>query len=102
MQKRLLTMEQARRFLLRKQGLLGDWRFAGKEGALAYVRQAGCIQFDNETKYGTMINSGVHRGFSNEYDQDWFYFFKGSPTKDQAIRFGKMLSGKYGFKIYFQ
>ena len=56
----------------------------------------------NETKYGTMINSGVHRGFSNEYDQDWFYFFKGSPTKDQAIRFGKMLSEKYGFKIYFQ
>ena len=46
MQERLLTIEQARRFLLRKQGLLGDWRFAGKEGALAYVRQAGCIQFD--------------------------------------------------------
>lgn len=46
MQERQLTIEQARRFLLRKQGLLGDWRFAGKDGALAYVRQAGCIQFD--------------------------------------------------------
>ena len=41
-----ITKEQARRFLLRKQGLLGDYRFRGKEGILEYVRQAGCIQFD--------------------------------------------------------
>lgn len=41
-----LTKEQARRFLLAKHGLLGDYRFSGKEGALAYVRQAGCIQYD--------------------------------------------------------
>lgn len=41
-----LTKEQAWRFLLAKQGLLGDYRFSGKEGALAYVRQAGCIQYD--------------------------------------------------------
>lgn len=41
-----ITKEQARRFLLRKQGLLGDYRFQGKEGVLEYIRQAGCIQFD--------------------------------------------------------
>ena len=41
-----MTIEEVRRFLLRKQGLLGDRRFAGKEGVLAYVRQAGCIQYD--------------------------------------------------------
>lgn len=41
-----LTLRQARRFLLLHQGLLGPHRFAGEEGALAYVRQAGCIQFD--------------------------------------------------------
>ena len=41
-----LTKEQARRFLLAKQGLLGAYRFIGKAGAYAYVRQAGCIQFD--------------------------------------------------------
>ena len=41
-----LTKEMARRFLLAKQGLLGDYRFSGKEGAFAYVRQAGCIQYD--------------------------------------------------------
>ena len=41
-----LTNRQARRFLLLKHGLLGDYRFIGKQGALEYVRQTGCIQFD--------------------------------------------------------
>ena len=41
-----LTARQARRFLLLHHGLLGPHRFAGKDGALAFVRQAGCIQFD--------------------------------------------------------
>ena len=41
-----LTNKQARRFLLLKQGLLGGYRFEGKEGALRFVRQCGCIQFD--------------------------------------------------------
>ena len=41
-----LTNRQARQFMLLKQGLLGKYRFVGKQGAFAYVRQAGCIQFD--------------------------------------------------------
>lgn len=41
-----LTNQQARRFILLKQGLLGEHRFVDKPGALAFVRQAGCIQFD--------------------------------------------------------
>ena len=41
-----LTKAQARRFILAKQGLLGRCRFSGKEGALSYIRQAGCIQYD--------------------------------------------------------
>jgi hypothetical protein len=41
-----LTKVQARRFMLLKQGLIGDYRFIGKQGALEYVRQSGCIQFD--------------------------------------------------------
>ncbi len=41
-----LTREQARRFLLSVQGLLGRHRFSGKAGAYGYVRQAGCIQYD--------------------------------------------------------
>ena len=42
----VLTKTQAQTFVLAKQGLLGDYRFSGKEGAYAYVRQAGCIQYD--------------------------------------------------------
>lgn len=41
-----LTNLQARQFLLLKHGLLGSYQFSGKEGALDFVRQAGCIQFD--------------------------------------------------------
>ncbi len=41
-----ITKEQARQFILARQGLIGPHRFAGKEGACAFVRQAGCIQFD--------------------------------------------------------
>ena len=41
-----ITIEEARRFILGKQGLLGSHRFVGKEGALQYIQQAGCIQYD--------------------------------------------------------
>jgi len=41
-----LTKQQARRFLLRKHGLIGDYRFSSKQGILGFVEQAGCIQFD--------------------------------------------------------
>ena len=41
-----LTNEQARNFILLKHGLLGEYKFAGKQGVCDFVRQAGCIQFD--------------------------------------------------------
>lgn len=41
-----LTKQQARQFILTKQGLLGKYRFTGKKGAYDYIRQAGCIQYD--------------------------------------------------------
>lgn len=41
-----ITKQQARQFILARQGLIGSYRFTGKEGAYNYVRQAGCIQFD--------------------------------------------------------
>ena len=41
-----ISKQQARQFILIKQGLLGSYRFAGKDGAYSYVRQAGCIQYD--------------------------------------------------------
>jgi len=43
---RIITKQQARQFILAKQGLIGSYRFIGKTGAYDYVRQAGCIQFD--------------------------------------------------------
>ncbi len=42
----MLTKKQAQLFILAKQGLIGEYRFFGKEGAYDYVRQAGCIQYD--------------------------------------------------------
>ena len=41
-----ITPDQARQFILLRQGLIGEHRFIGKDGAYQYVRQAGCIQFD--------------------------------------------------------
>ncbi|WP_245947993.1 hypothetical protein [Paenibacillus sambharensis] len=41
-----LTKRQARQFLLLKHGLLGEYKFSGKQGVLDFVRQASCIQFD--------------------------------------------------------
>lgn len=42
----VLTNKQARRFMLLKQGLMGGYKFAGKQGVLDFIHQAGCIQFD--------------------------------------------------------
>jgi len=41
-----LTNRQARQFILLRQGLLGEYKFAEKQGVLDFIRQAGCIQFD--------------------------------------------------------
>ncbi|MDF2904684.1 MAG: hypothetical protein K0R34_5 [Herbinix sp.] len=42
----ILTKQQARMFLLRKHGLIGEHRFEGKEGVMDYIRSVGGIQFD--------------------------------------------------------
>ena len=64
-----MTREQARRFILSKQGLLGKYRFAGKSGAYEYIRQAGCIQYDPVDVCGKnaelTLQSRV-RGFTRE------------------------------------
>jgi uncharacterized protein YcaQ len=41
-----LTKTMAARFILLKQGLLGEYAFTGKDGVLSYVKQAGCVQYD--------------------------------------------------------
>jgi len=64
-----LTNEQARRFMLLKQGLLGDYRFSGKQSVLDYITQAGCIQFDPIDVCGRSPELVLHarvEGFAKE------------------------------------
>ena len=71
-----LTPEQAGRFILSRQGLLGKHRFAGKDGVCRYVRQAGCIQYDPVDVCGKnaelTLQSRV-KGFSKKMLADLLY-----------------------------
>lgn len=76
MEKRTFSRKQAARYLLWRQGLIGAHRFAGKSGALRFVRQAGCIQFDPVDVCGKnaelTLQSRV-KGFKKEYLYDLLY-----------------------------
>ena len=41
-----LTNTQARQFLLRRHGLIGDRIFSGCDGIMSFIRRVGCIQYD--------------------------------------------------------
>ncbi len=72
----LITKEQARCFILRKQGLLGKHRFIGKEGASQYVRQAGCIQYDPVDVCGKNAELTMQsrvRGFTKKHLEELLY-----------------------------
>ena len=73
---RIITQEQARQFILLQQGLLGEHRFIGKEGAYQYVRQAGCIQYDPVDVCGKnaelTLQSRV-KGFTKQMLDDLLY-----------------------------
>ena len=73
---RTITRAQARQFILSKQGLIGKYRFIGKEGAYAYVRQAGCIQFDPVDVCGKNAELTLFprvRGFTRQTLSDLLY-----------------------------
>ncbi len=71
-----ITLDQAGRFILCRQGLLGNYRFSGKDGACRYVRQAGCIQYDPVDVCGKnaelTLQSRV-KGFSRQMLADLLY-----------------------------
>ena len=71
-----ITNEHARQFILLKQGLIGAYRFIGKDGAYEYVRQAGCIQYDPVDVCGKnaelTLQSRV-KGFKKSMLQDLLY-----------------------------
>lgn len=71
-----ITREQARLFILSKQGLVGKHHFVGKEGACQFVRQAGCIQFDPVDVCGKNAELTLHsrvKGFSRQMLFDLLY-----------------------------
>ncbi|MDF2535645.1 MAG: hypothetical protein K0R18_1804, partial [Bacillales bacterium] len=47
-----ITKEEARKFILLKQGLLGKHKFHGQQGVYDFVRQAGCLQYDPIDPHG--------------------------------------------------
>ena len=71
-----MTKDQAKRFILSKQGLLGKYRFVGKQGAYQYIRQAGCIQYDTVDVCGKnaelTLQSRV-RGFTRKMLSELLY-----------------------------
>ena len=73
---RTITREQARQFILSRQGLLGKHRFIGKDGAYQAVRQAGCIQYDPVDVCGKnaelTLQSRV-KGFRKQMLEDLLY-----------------------------
>ncbi len=55
--------------MLRKQGLLGEYRFSGKQGVLDFIRQAGCVQFDPVDVCGKNAEIVLHsrvKGFTKQ------------------------------------
>lgn len=71
-----ISLGQARRFVLLQQGLLGGYRYAGKQGALDFVRHAGCIQFDPVDVCGKMAELTLQsrvKGFSKQQLNELLY-----------------------------
>lgn len=43
---KVISKEQAAVFMLKVQGLYGDYIYSGKEGILDFTKKAGCVQYD--------------------------------------------------------
>ncbi len=41
-----ISKDEAKKFLLRRQGLLGDYRYQAISGVVDYIKDIGCVQFD--------------------------------------------------------
>lgn len=86
-----LTNRQARQFLLLKHGLLGEYRFAGKQGIMAFARQVGCIQFDPIDvcgKNAELVLQSRIKGFTKTMLDDLLYkdrLLVDYPDKNLAI-----------------
>ncbi|MGG1518240.1 crosslink repair DNA glycosylase YcaQ family protein [Paenibacillus oryzisoli] len=71
-----LTIRQARQFMLLKHGLLGEYRFIGKQGILDFVRQASCLQYDPIDvcgKNAELVLQSRVKGFTKEMLEELLY-----------------------------
>ncbi len=62
--------------MLRKQGLLGEHRFIGKQGVLDFIKQAGCVQFDPVDVCGKSAEISLHsrvKGFTKQMLDELLY-----------------------------
>lgn len=41
-----ITKKEAQKFILKSQGLIGNYRYKGEKGILDFVKKVGCLQFD--------------------------------------------------------
>lgn len=86
-----LTNRQARQFMLLKHGLLGEYKFAGKQGVLDFVRQVGCLQFDPIDvcgKNAELVLQSRINGFTKELLDELLYTERSLvdyPDKNLAI-----------------
>ena len=60
-----ITKYEARKFILYKQGLLGDYQFEGKSGILDFVRKAECFKHMARTRNQIYQNHGEVCEFRN-------------------------------------
>jgi uncharacterized protein len=71
-----LTNRQARQFLLLKHGLIGEYKFSGKQGVLDFTRQVGCIQYDPIDvcgKNAELVLQSRIKGFTKKMLADLLY-----------------------------
>lgn len=71
-----LSNEQARKFILLKQGLMGHYKYVGKKGALDYIKEVGCIQYDPIDvcgKNAELVLQSRVKGFKKEMLYDLLY-----------------------------
>ena len=76
MSQQTITKEQAIRFLLLKQGLIGKKKFIDKQGVYDYIRQAGCIQYDPIDVCGKNAELALQsrvKGFKKDYLHELLY-----------------------------
>lgn len=76
MEQYILTNSQARRFILLKQGLIGAYKFIGKDGVCDFIKQAGCVQYDPIDvcgKNAELVLQSRVKGFTKQMLYDLLY-----------------------------